>query len=69
MIKQQEKLSPLQVEKLLKTLAQRFQQHTERHAQMSWDFVQKQLLLCPEKLWALQQMEMTGGEPDVVVLP
>lgn len=52
MIKQQEKLSPLQVEKLLKTLAQRFQQHTERHAQMSWDFVQKQLLLCPEKLWA-----------------
>lgn len=69
MIKQQETLSPLQVENLFKTLAQRFQQHTERHAQMSWDFVQRQLLLCPEKLWTLQQMEMTGGEPDVVVLP
>ena len=69
MTKQQEKLSLLQIENLLKTLEQRFQQHIERHAQVSWDFIQKQLLLCPEKLSALQQMEMTGGEPDVVVLP
>ena len=48
MTKQQEKHSPLQIENLLKTLEQRFQQHIERHAQVSWDFIQRQLLLCPE---------------------
>ena len=37
--------------------------------QIGWAFVGEQLLQSPEKLYALQQMEMSGGEPDVVVLP
>ncbi|MEG1156943.1 MAG: DUF4256 domain-containing protein [Acinetobacter sp.] len=69
MTKQQNKLAPSQIEKLLKILEQRFQQHTERHAQTSWACVQEQLVQCPEKLYTLQQMESSGGEPDVVVLP
>ena len=69
MIKQQKKLEPEQSESLCKTLEQRFQQHTERHMQISWTFVREKLLQFPEKLYTLQQMEMSGGEPDVVVLP
>ncbi|MBB4808651.1 hypothetical protein HNP31_000337 [Acinetobacter johnsonii] len=69
MIKQQKKLEPEQSENLFNTLEQRFQQHTERHMQISWAFVREKLLQSPEKLYALQQMEMSGGEPDVVFLP
>ena len=69
MIKQQKKLEPEQTKHLFNTLEQRFQQHTERHMQISWAFVREQLLHSPEKLYALQQMEISGGEPDVVVLP
>ena len=69
MIKQQKKLEPERSENLFNTLEQRFQQHTERHMQISWALVREKLLQSPEKLYALQQMEMSGGEPDVVVLP
>ena len=69
MIKQQKKLEPEQTEILFTTLEQRFQQYTERHMQISWTFVREKLLQSPEKLYALQQMEMSGGEPDVVTLP
>ena len=69
MIKQQKKLEPEQTKHLFNTLEQRFQQHTERHMQISWAFVREKLLQSPEKLYALQQMEMSGGEPDVVTLP
>jgi predicted secreted Zn-dependent protease len=56
MIKQQKKLEPEQSERLFNTLEQRFQQHTERHMQISWAFVREKLLQSPEKLYALQQM-------------
>ena len=69
MIKQQKKLEPEQTKHLFNTLEQRFQQHTERRMQISWAFVREKLLQSPEKLYALQQMEMSGGEPDVVALP
>ena len=69
MIKQQKKLEPEQSERLFNILEQRFQQYTERHMQISWAFVREKLLQSPEKLYALQQMEMSRGEPDVVVLP
>ncbi len=68
MIKQQKKLEPEQSERLFNILEQRFQQYTERHMQISWAFVREKLLQSPEKLYALQQMEMSGGEPDVVAL-
>ena len=43
MIKQQKKLEPEQTKHLFNTLEQRFQQHTERHMQISWAFVREQL--------------------------
>ena len=66
MIKQHKQLEPEQSERLFNILEQRFQQYTERHMQISWAFVREQLLHSPEKLYALQQMEISGGEPDVV---
>jgi predicted secreted Zn-dependent protease len=66
MIKQQKKLEPEQSEHLFNTLEQRFQQHTERHMQISWAFVREQLLHSPEKLYALQQMEIIEVEHGYV---
>lgn len=51
---------------LLATLQARFQQHPERHRGIDWADVQARLKAAPAKLKALEQMEATGGEPDVV---
>jgi hypothetical protein len=37
-----------------------------RHNELDWDKVQAKLLINPEKIWSLNEMEATGGEPDVV---
>ncbi|UPT68967.1 MAG: DUF4256 domain-containing protein [Sphingobacteriales bacterium JAD_PAG50586_3] len=60
------KLSPEQQEALHKVLKARFDKHTERHKGIKWDDVQARLEAKPEKLWSLDAMEETGGEPDVV---
>ena len=52
---------------LLKTLQERFEKHQDRHKGLAWKEVQQRLEAHPEKLWSLQQMEETGGEPDVVI--
>jgi hypothetical protein len=57
-------LSPEQGEKLLKTLKNRFEQNMERHKGLEWSKIQAKLNT--EKLWALNEMERTGGEPDVI---
>ena len=59
-------LSPMQVKELLKTLQARFEQNPNRHPGMDWAQVQARLQTNPEKLWSLNEMERTGGEPDVV---
>lgn len=52
---------------LLKTLQARFEKNMNRHQDMLWKDVEKKLLdAAEEKLWSLQQMELTGGEPDVI---
>jgi len=51
---------------LLATLQARFDQHPERHQGIAWADVQARLKEAPAKLKALEQMEATGGEPDVV---
>ncbi|MBD9503883.1 DUF4256 domain-containing protein [Pseudomonas sp. PDM17] len=51
---------------LLATLQARFDQHPERHQGIDWADVQARLKAAPAKLKALEQMEATGGEPDVV---
>jgi hypothetical protein len=62
------KLSPEQQQKLLQTVKDRFEQNTNRHKGLEWTAIQAKLEANPEKLWSLQEMESTGGEPDVVGL-
>ena len=59
-------LSPTQREVLLRTLKTRFEKNMNRHKGLDWAKVQAKLEANPEKLWSLQEMERTGGEPDVV---
>lgn len=51
---------------LLATLKARFEKNMHRHARLEWAKVNARLEANPEKLWSLQEMERTGGEPDVV---
>lgn len=53
-------------EELLATLKDRFEQHAGRHAGIAWADVEARLATAPAKLWSLDAMERTGGEPDVV---
>jgi len=59
-------LSPSQKEELLKTLKARFEKNMKRHEGLEWTKVQERLEANPKKLWSLNEMETTGGEPDVV---
>lgn len=61
-------LSKKQSEELLKTLRTRFEKNMDRHPGMEWGKVQAKLQSNAEKLWSLQEMERTGGEPDVVAI-
>lgn len=60
------KLSPEQQEELLNTLKTRFEKNKGRHKGLDWAKVQARLEAHPTKLWSLDEMEATGGEPDVV---
>jgi len=60
------KLSPEQSKELLKVLKTRFEKNMKRHKGIDWDKVQAKLEKNPDKLWSLEEMEITGGEPDVV---
>lgn len=51
---------------LLETLQTRFEQNMNRHKGIKWADVQKKLDANPAALWSLNEMEQTGGEPDVV---
>jgi len=59
-------LSLEQGEELLNTLNDRFKKYMNRHKGLDWDTVQAKLEANPEKLWSLNEMERTGGEPDLV---
>ncbi|MCM1959881.1 DUF4256 domain-containing protein [Acinetobacter modestus] len=60
------KLEPEQVTVLLGILKKRFEKNMHRHKGLNWADIEEQLQQQPEKLWALIQMEETGGDPDVV---
>ncbi|HTN07310.1 DUF4256 domain-containing protein [Agriterribacter sp.] len=63
------KLSPRQCKELLSVLNARFEKNRSRHKDIEWDKVQARLSgnqASAEKLWSLNEMERTGGEPDVV---
>jgi Protein of unknown function (DUF4256) len=59
-------LSPEGQEELLKILKARFEKNMNRHAGLEWDAIKVKLEANPGKLWSLDEMEATGGEPDVV---
>lgn len=59
-------LSPAQSTALLKTLKERFEKNFNRHKGLEWAKVEAKLKANPAKLWSLNEMENTGGEPDVV---
>lgn len=59
-------LSPEQTKDLLHTLKLRFEKNMNRHKGLDWAKIQAKLEAHPEKLWALDDMETTGGEPDVI---
>src|SRR5688572_7920332 len=60
------KLSSEQREELLATLETRFEKNMNRHKGLEWAKVEEKLKANSEKLWSLNEMEKTGGEPDVV---
>jgi hypothetical protein len=60
------KLSSEQREELLRVMKARFENNMNRHEDLEWAKVQTKLEANAEKLWSLNEMERTGGEPDVV---
>src|SRR5688572_4724881 len=59
-------LSEDQRKELLRVLKARFEKNPNRHKGIAWADVQARLEANPEKLWTLDEMELTEGEPDVV---
>ncbi len=65
-VKIKKELSPEQREELLRALEARFEKNMNRHQGLEWAKVKARLEANAEKLWSLNEMERTGGEPDVV---
>lgn len=65
-MKNKPQLSAEQQEELIKILKTRFEKKPNRHENIKWEDVQKKLESNPEKLWSLNEMERTEGEPDVI---
>lgn len=55
-----------QQDALLKVLQVRFEKNTQRHKDLDWNKIEAKLKTNPEKLWSLDEMERTEGEPDVI---
>ena len=65
-VETKKELSPEQREELLRALKARFEKYMNRHKGLEWAKVKTRLEANPAKLWSLNEMERTGGEPDVV---
>lgn len=59
-------LTSQQREELLEILKARFEKNMNRHKDLEWSKIEAKLKANSEKLWSLDDMEVTGGEPDVV---
>ena len=66
MSKNAKKLPQAQATELLKILKTRFEKNMKRHKGLDWGKIQAKLEASPAKLWSLNEMEISGGEPDVV---
>jgi hypothetical protein len=63
---QNKKIDQKQTEELLLLLKNRFDKNMQRHKALKWSLIESRLGKSSEKLWSLQEMERTGGEPDVI---
>lgn len=68
MTAQTKKLTPERSDHLLHLIRKRFEENMDRHKGLRWQDIQAKLETDPEKLWSLNEMEVTGGEPDVIGL-
>ncbi len=59
-------LPPIQYQQLIELLKARFEKNMLRHENLKWAKVEEKLLTNTDKLWSLNEMEKTGGEPDVI---
>jgi len=59
-------LTARQREEIIDLLKHRFDKHKQRHPSLEWQSIQARLAANPDRLWSLDQMEKTGGEPDVI---
>lgn len=66
MLNDKKELTAEQKTILLELLRNRFNRNIKRHEKLDWQLVEDRLIANSEKLWALSEMERTGGEPDVV---
>ena len=66
LISSNKKLSAENAKELFRTLKARFEHNMKRHKGIEWAKVQARLEAHPGKLWSLDEMEITGGEPDIV---
>jgi hypothetical protein len=62
-------LTAEETQQLLQILATRFSKNMHRHKGMDWAHLQPQLLKQPGTMWSLNQMELTGGQPDLIAMP
>jgi len=53
-------------DEILSTLEKRFEKNKNRHKDLDWAKIEAKLKANPEKLWSLEEMEKTDGEPDVI---
>lgn len=59
-------LSTEQGKEIIRILKDRFEKNMRRHKDLEWDKIQEKIENNSKKLWSLNEMEITGGEPDVV---
>lgn len=65
-VNNKKKISSDEKQELLKVLGTRFEKNMKRHKGLDWATVRARLEGKPEKLWSLNEMEASGGEPDIV---
>lgn len=65
MAKANKKLTAAQQNEMITILQSRFEKNKNRHKGIEWSAVEAKLKSSPEKLWSLNEMEISGGEPDV----
>ena len=61
-----DKLTIIEQQNCIQILKQRFEKNIQRHQGLDWQKVEEKIINQPEKIWSLYQMEITGGEPDVI---